>query len=168
MNETQTDMLSSKRDLLKQIVGAGMKPAHEERGHQHAAVRLNCQDFSTYQEVKVLDEQKSIFKKYKVENPYFRVNESVTRDETVIGNKSYVSFSSYNYLGLSGTEAISKAAKQAWVRSCDPPMIIAVTWLLMISVRTSLRAVNVSLNVFPAFRLPRSMILIFSFTLKSW
>lgn len=113
MNETQTDMLSSKRDLLKQIVGAGMKPAHEERGHQHAAVRLNCQDFSTYQEVKVLDEQKSIFKKYKVENPYFRVNESVTRDETVIGNKSYVSFSSYNYLGLSGTEAISKAAKQA-------------------------------------------------------
>jgi 8-amino-7-oxononanoate synthase/acyl carrier protein len=46
-------------------------------------------------------------------NPFFTVHEDLTRDTTVINGRSLVSFSSYNYLGMSGDPAVSKAAQQA-------------------------------------------------------
>jgi 8-amino-7-oxononanoate synthase/acyl carrier protein len=48
-----------------------------------------------------------------VPNPYFSVHERVTNDTTMIGGRELVSFSSYNYLGMSGDPAVSKAAKEA-------------------------------------------------------
>lgn len=46
-------------------------------------------------------------------NPYFKVNESVVRDTTQIGGKEYISFASYNYLGLSGHPRVTQASKDA-------------------------------------------------------
>lgn len=46
-------------------------------------------------------------------NPYFSVHETVTRDTTVIGGRRLVNFCSYNYLGMSGDERVSQAAKDA-------------------------------------------------------
>jgi 8-amino-7-oxononanoate synthase len=46
-------------------------------------------------------------------NPYFSVHESVTRDTTVIGGRRLLNFCSYNYLGMSGDERVSQAAKEA-------------------------------------------------------
>jgi 8-amino-7-oxononanoate synthase/acyl carrier protein len=46
-------------------------------------------------------------------NPFFTVHEDLTRDTTVIDGRSLVSFSSYNYLGMSGDPAVSEAARQA-------------------------------------------------------
>jgi 8-amino-7-oxononanoate synthase len=41
------------------------------------------------------------------------VHESITNDRTVIGGRELISFASYNYLGMSGDPAVSRAAKQA-------------------------------------------------------
>jgi 8-amino-7-oxononanoate synthase len=46
-------------------------------------------------------------------NPYFKVHEQVISDTTVIDGRQLVSYASYNYLGLSGEERVSAAAKQA-------------------------------------------------------
>ena len=46
-------------------------------------------------------------------NPYFSVHESVTRDTTLIGGRRLLNFCSYNYLGMSGDERVSQAAKDA-------------------------------------------------------
>ncbi|MCE2793103.1 MAG: aminotransferase class I/II-fold pyridoxal phosphate-dependent enzyme [Planctomycetota bacterium] len=46
-------------------------------------------------------------------NPYFSVHEGVIADTTRIEGRELVSFSSYNYLGLSGTREVSDSAKQA-------------------------------------------------------
>lgn len=46
-------------------------------------------------------------------NPYFGVHESVTRDTTLLGGRRLVNFCSYNYLGMSGDDQVSQAAKDA-------------------------------------------------------
>ena len=46
-------------------------------------------------------------------NPFFTVHEDLTRDTTVIDGRSMLSFSSYNYLGMSGDPVVSEAARQA-------------------------------------------------------
>jgi 8-amino-7-oxononanoate synthase/acyl carrier protein len=48
-----------------------------------------------------------------VPNPYFSVHDGVVRDTTTIGGREMVSFASYNYLGTSGDQAVSNAAKEA-------------------------------------------------------
>jgi 8-amino-7-oxononanoate synthase len=45
--------------------------------------------------------------------PYFRVHEGTIRDTTVIGDRGYLSFGSYNYLGLSGHPAVTEAVHRA-------------------------------------------------------
>jgi 8-amino-7-oxononanoate synthase len=47
------------------------------------------------------------------QNPYFRVHEQVIDDTTVINGREMISWSSYNYLGMSGDPAVSEAAKEA-------------------------------------------------------
>ena len=48
-----------------------------------------------------------------VPNPYFTVHDSIVNDRTMVDGKEYISFASYNYLGLSGHPVVSKAAADA-------------------------------------------------------
>ena len=48
-----------------------------------------------------------------VSNPFFTVHEGVTNDRTTIDGKEYINFCSYNYLGMSGEERVTEAARQA-------------------------------------------------------
>jgi len=48
-----------------------------------------------------------------IEDPFFRVHEGIAGAETLIGNRTYVNFASYNYIGLNGDPRISDAAKAA-------------------------------------------------------
>lgn len=46
-------------------------------------------------------------------NPYFTVHEGIIADTTRIGGRELISYSSYNYLGLSGHPEVSASAKAA-------------------------------------------------------
>ncbi len=46
-------------------------------------------------------------------NPYFTVHDSLTRDTTTIGGKQFISFASYNYLGMSGDPAVTESVIEA-------------------------------------------------------
>lgn len=46
-------------------------------------------------------------------NPYFRIHEGNIRNTTTIDHKQYISFSSYNYLGLSGHPVVTEAVRSA-------------------------------------------------------
>ncbi|MDD2741548.1 MAG: aminotransferase class I/II-fold pyridoxal phosphate-dependent enzyme [Rhodocyclaceae bacterium] len=48
-----------------------------------------------------------------VENPFFKSHDGVANAVSYIDGKSYINFSSYNYLGLSGDPRINQAAKEA-------------------------------------------------------
>ncbi len=48
-----------------------------------------------------------------VPNPYFTVHDGTVRDTTVVDGREMISFASYNYLGLSGHDAVCEAAADA-------------------------------------------------------
>lgn len=70
-------------------------------------------DFAETPEFKRLKQQMSMFAQSGVPNPYFSVHESVVSDTTRIGGRELISFSSYNYLGMSGDPYVQKFAKDA-------------------------------------------------------
>ena len=53
-----------------------------------------------------------------IADPFFRVHEGIAGAETLIDNKTYVNFASYNYIGLNGHPHIANAAKAAIDRYC--------------------------------------------------
>lgn len=48
-----------------------------------------------------------------IENPFFRVHDGIAGAVSSINGKTYINYASYNYLGLSGDERVSRSAKQA-------------------------------------------------------
>ncbi|MEZ6095330.1 MAG: aminotransferase class I/II-fold pyridoxal phosphate-dependent enzyme [Pirellulaceae bacterium] len=62
--------------------------------------------------VRLQREKDTIFKTG-LRNPYFSVHEGVIADTTRIDGRELISFSSYNYLGLSGHPSVVESAKRA-------------------------------------------------------
>jgi 7-keto-8-aminopelargonate synthetase-like enzyme len=48
-----------------------------------------------------------------IADPFFREHQGIAGAETLIGNRSYVNFASYNYIGLNGDPRVITAAKAA-------------------------------------------------------
>jgi 8-amino-7-oxononanoate synthase len=75
-----------------------------------------------FEEVKALADRFAFGEAIGVENPYFRVNDGVTRDTSIINGAEVINFSSYNYLGMSGHPAVAEAVSDAvrrWGSSCS-------------------------------------------------
>src|SRR5262249_52991768 len=54
--------------------------------------------------------------RYGVRDIYFRTHEGIARDTTAIEGREYITFSHYNYLGLSGHPEVTAAVPRAVVR----------------------------------------------------
>jgi 8-amino-7-oxononanoate synthase len=63
--------------------------------------------------LKQLQIQLAAADKLGIANPFFRMHEAVASSETIIGDRTYINYSSYNYLGLCGHPQISRCAKDA-------------------------------------------------------
>nr|VFK57333.1 MAG: 8-amino-7-oxononanoate synthase [Candidatus Kentron sp. TUN]VFK65620.1 MAG: 8-amino-7-oxononanoate synthase [Candidatus Kentron sp. TUN] len=64
-------------------------------------------------ECRELKERNKIFHQQQVDNPYFRVNQAITGTVAKIEDREFISFSSYNYIGLSGDARVTEAACEA-------------------------------------------------------
>ncbi|MCE5292144.1 MAG: aminotransferase class I/II-fold pyridoxal phosphate-dependent enzyme [Nocardiaceae bacterium] len=84
---------------------------------------------SDFEEVKALQDRFALGAALGVEtNPYFIVNDGVTRDTSIIDGEPVVNFSSYNYLGMSGHAAVSAAVADAvvrWGSSCSASRLLS-------------------------------------------
>jgi 8-amino-7-oxononanoate synthase len=70
-------------------------------------------DWSQLPQYRELRERLAQLETLGIESPYFQLHEGITGDTTVIGGRTYINYSSYNYLGLSGDAQVSAAAKAA-------------------------------------------------------
>jgi 8-amino-7-oxononanoate synthase len=75
-----------------------------------------------FEEVKALAERFTFAEAVGIDNPYFLVNDGITRDTSIINGAEVINFSSYNYLGMSGHPAVAEAVSDAvrrWGSSCS-------------------------------------------------
>jgi len=72
--------------------------------------RLDVAELESYREIRLIEEAAEYLG---IADPFFRVHEGVAGAETLIGNRSYLNFASYNYIGLNGDPRIAAAAKAA-------------------------------------------------------
>lgn len=106
---------ASKSQLLSRVramVNAGPAPERDAAAGR-AKLSAHLTDFATlpgYDELRV---QRSYAKKLGFENPFFRVHEGRAAARTDIGDRAYLNYSSYDYLGLNGHAKVIAAAKDA-------------------------------------------------------
>ena len=74
------------------------------------APRLDVSELDGFRDIRVIREAADFLG---IADPFFRVHEGIAGAETIIGNKPYINFASYNYIGLNGHQHITNAAKAA-------------------------------------------------------
>ena len=74
------------------------------------SARLDVSELEGYREIRMIREAAEFLG---ISDPFFRLHDGIAGAETVIGNRSFVNFASYNYIGLNGHPDIVSAAKAA-------------------------------------------------------
>jgi 8-amino-7-oxononanoate synthase len=116
MSDAKNLSVEEKRELLKKLM---KEKAAKAPAPASAASTAPAGDKSAFAQVENFPEVQTLAAQFQtlqmlhVENPYFRVNEGIVNDKTTIGGRELISFSSYNYIGLSGDSRVTKAAQDA-------------------------------------------------------
>ena len=84
--------------------------AAPDTGRVARQARSRFEAMPQYQQLKIMHEGKD---KLGIASPFFIVHEGIAGATTQIGGRSYVNFSNYNYLGLTGDPLVSARAKEA-------------------------------------------------------
>lgn len=83
-----------------------------EQGSERG-IEPECLPFEDFPEYRNLQQIMLGMKAKGIDNPYFRVHEGTNSDGAVAEGREYITFSRYNYLGMSGDPVVSRAAKEA-------------------------------------------------------
>ena len=109
--------LEAKDGPLGKVLSPGshsQEPAEKGGGHRKAPEvqpeYLPFEDFPEYRNLKRIMRR---MKARSIENPYFRVHGGATPDGAAAEGRGLITFSRYNYLGMSGDPVVSQAAKEA-------------------------------------------------------
>ncbi len=73
-------------------------------------------DVAQWAEYRTLRARLDLLAEHGAANPFFRVHDGVATNATSIDGRALVSFANYNYLGLSGDPAVTRAAQDAVAR----------------------------------------------------
>jgi 8-amino-7-oxononanoate synthase len=78
-----------------------------------AAATSSARDFSTLPAAREIASIRGVAEAAGVQNSLFRVHEGIAGGHTRIGNRDFINYASYNYIGLNGDERVAQAASDA-------------------------------------------------------
>ncbi len=109
--------LAAKDGPLAKLLSSGRQtgePAERLDAHERAPeMQPECLPFEEYPEYQNLQRIMLGMKSRGIDNPYFRMHEGVDANGALAGSREMITFSRYNYLGMSGDPVVSQAAKEA-------------------------------------------------------
>lgn len=94
------------RYLGKESTARQFHPSDQE-------IPADCYRFEQFPEIVRLKQNFEVLRAAGVQNPYFTVHEGIINDRTKIGGRELISFSSYNYIGMSGDPTVIRAVQEA-------------------------------------------------------
>ncbi|MFI6365376.1 type I polyketide synthase [Nocardia sp. NPDC050630] len=109
--------------VAAQVTGAPAPEPEPERVAVAPEYRI-CE----FDEVRAIGDRLSGAEALGLSNPYFLINDGVTRDTSVIDGACVLNFSSFNYLGLSGHPAVVTAVQDSVARygsSCSASRVLS-------------------------------------------
>ena len=131
MKRTTVSLEQNSRGTLQDIVARRMDAERKvvrQASDREFAPFAQTTDFSTLPGMQELRLQRSAADVIGLSNPFFRVHEVRAGATTRIAGKSYVNFSSYDYLGLNGHPDVQAAASGAiadFGTSCSASRLVA-------------------------------------------
>ncbi len=103
-----------KRFLGRKVVGQGVaQPAPAQLGDKWSYIPDVFHRFDRFPGYEKLLVPQAAATRLGLANPFFKMHEGVAGATTQIEGRSYINFSSYNYLGLAGHPRVNKAAIKA-------------------------------------------------------
>lgn len=130
MNKNRPGLMgSAKEQLVKRfLMRRGTESGAREVAlgnplYPHAAASVSddlCQ-FDTFSEYQAIQLQRAGAKRLGVENPFFKSHDALAGATSQINGKTFLNFSSYNYLDLSGDVRVNRAAIEAIERYGTSP-----------------------------------------------
>ena len=72
--------------------------------------RLDVSRLELYRDIRMMEEAADYLG---IGDPFFRMHQGIAGADTMIGDRSYMNFASYNYIGLNGDPRVTAAAKAA-------------------------------------------------------
>ncbi len=115
----QIETIGEVAAAIEEYIGVDQKTVQRlSEAKRHSAKRRKAIPESSYRfdqtpEYRKLKKTMGLFEASGIPNPYFSVHQSVTNDTAMIGGRQLISYSSYNYLGMSGDPVIAAASKAA-------------------------------------------------------
>ena len=91
----------------------GTEPRQAAEKLNAAEIPAEYYNFAEIPEYKMLRKQIEMVSATGLKNPYFTAHQGITNATTLIDGKEYISFTSYNYVGMSGDPEVAEAAKEA-------------------------------------------------------
>ena len=130
MTRNKTGLEISHRDTLQDIVARRLTAERDKIRVPERDLNpfVQSTDFSTLPGMQELKLQRSAAELIGLANPFFRVHETRAGATTQIAGRTYLNFSSYDYLGLNGhpeVQAATCAAVAEFGTSCSASRLVA-------------------------------------------
>ena len=101
---------ADKASLLQRLTGHAKGEMRAPPPPKSAYKPDDLSDLESYDQFSIV---RSAAEVLGISDPYFRVHDGIAGAETSIEGRTFINFSSYNYLGLNGHPEVTEAAKQA-------------------------------------------------------
>jgi 8-amino-7-oxononanoate synthase len=122
MTNTPPSALADQKRLLAKNLAAGLLAGKGSGGVSQTGrnviasvdtVPEEFYRFGDFPEFNAIADMRSYFERLELESNYFTAHTDVSRDTITIDGRTYINYSGYNYLGLSGDPRVAHAVKEA-------------------------------------------------------